>query len=46
MQGYLFNEPVYADVVDRQAWFEDRGTEGWRSPGLRPLVAYHAGQGS
>lgn len=44
MQGYLFNQPVTASVVDPASWFQSRASEGPAAPkpGLTPLQVSRA----
>jgi diguanylate cyclase (GGDEF)-like protein len=42
MQGYLFNKPVRADIIDPNVWFAPRGEITPARPGLTPLEVSRA----
>jgi diguanylate cyclase len=42
MQGYLFNKPVRADMIDPNVWFAPRGEITPARPGLTPLEVSRA----
>lgn len=46
MQGYLFNEPKFADLVDPHARFSEWSTKVDLEPGLRPVSPPGAGRRS